>query len=132
MRSAQVFRRHDADIDIGFGHNDTRQLLAQFSQILVAESGADAAGVDEFAVLRFRQQQCTQAAAAALGFGETDNDEFVRRPSFYFHPIAVARADVGTIDALADDAFTLFALHGLIEDVCAIADLTCAENRSRG
>ena len=70
------------------------QTFAQIAQQFVVESGADAAGVNQRFVFRLGQQQGADAGAAAFGFGEADDDEFVRRAAFHFHPVAVARADV--------------------------------------
>ena len=74
-------------------------------ELLLREPGPDAAGVDEAAVLPRGQVQGAEAGSRALGLRESDDGEVAGAVQPHLHPVGGARAAVGRVGLLADDAF---------------------------
>src|ERR1700739_3495442 len=75
-------------------------------ELRVAEPGADATGVAQFAQrVVIAEQQRAESLALAGRLGEADNHEFVLVPALDLEPIGAAPGPKRSVAALRDDAF---------------------------
>ncbi len=97
-------------------HHQRFELGVQAFQRGLVETGADLAGVAQFALFIVQaEQQCAEPAPRPLGVGEADDDELLPVLALDLHPTTAAPGDVAAAGALADQPFELH-LAGALQD----------------
>ena len=112
------------------GERRSRQRLqtaAQIGKHLVGHAGADAAGIDEPAVVGVvAEQEGAEMGPCSLRIGPADDNEFLAVEAFGFAPQAPVSGRIGRIDRLGNDALES-KLAGMPADEFSVACLMVVE-----
>ncbi len=119
VRPAHIRGRRRLGQRRAFGFQRPHLGVQAFQRRLI-EAGADLAGVLQLAVIVMQtQQQRPETAARALGFGITDDDEFLPILALDLHPAVAAAGHVAAPRTLADQPFETH-LAGALENALGL------------